>query len=114
MSREKPALLTRGPALTGTVTGRMTYPQHQQIRKQKFPDGTLVRADKALSRKEFASRIPSGAVFSVVLDTYSRDGEPWYRITGGVDFPPYILPESALKLAKQAEAKRQAYINKRG
>ncbi|QIN95078.1 hypothetical protein A2_00060 [Pseudomonas phage BIM BV-45] len=116
MKRERPALLTRGLALTGTVTGRMTYPQHQQIPKHKLPHGALVRAGKARCREEFAGEIPFGMVFAVTPDSYRshRNLEPWYRITGSPDLPSYILPESALKPAKQAEKKREAYSQRRG
>lgn len=116
MSQEKPALLTRGLALTGTVTGRMTYPQHQQIPKPKFPDGALVRAEKAKCREHFANGIPFGMVFAITSDEFRshRNPEPWYRITGSPDLPAYILPESALKPAKQAEKKRAAYSQRRG
>lgn len=112
MSRERPALLTR--TVTGTTRHRG---QPQNLPKHAIPSGTLVRASKPLCRADYASEIPFGAVFEVRRDDFRRHGgdlEPWYRITGNKDIPPYILPESALKVAKQANKKREAYSQRRG
>lgn len=111
MSREVPAILSRTITCTTRHRG---HPQH--IRKHRIPEGTLVRASKPLCRAEYASCIPFGCVFEVRHDSFRRfrADEPWYKIVGNMYLPPYIVPESALKVAKQANKKRAAYANRRG
>ncbi|UOL50853.1 hypothetical protein SoKa_gp5 [Pseudomonas phage SoKa] len=112
---EKPAILTR--TLGGTITGTTRFKgAPQNLPKHKFPNGSLVRASKAACRAEYASGIPFGMVSAITADTFRSHSslEPWYRITGSIHLPAYILPESALKPAKQAEKKRAAYSQRRG
>lgn len=82
----------------------------------RFQPGALVRPTKPGAISVFARSIPFGAVVEVAsLESgYPDRHGQMYRIKATADIPAYLLPEHALKPAKQAERKRAEYANRRG